>query len=52
MRRLNEYAHPLEDEPMQSAGGWSEPLNQILIINGTLLPGRLTMVIIKEKLGF
>jgi acyl-CoA hydrolase len=52
LRRLHEYSYPLEDERMQTAVGRSAQLNQILIIQGTLQPGRLTMVIVKENLGF
>ena len=51
LRRLQDYAYPLEDERMQSLAGRSAQLNQILTINGTLQPGRFTMVIVKEKLG-
>lgn len=51
LRRLQDYAYPLEDERMQSLAGRSAHLNQILTINGALQPGRFTMVIVKEKLG-
>jgi hypothetical protein len=52
LRRLQEYAYPLEDERMREATGRSTHLNQILIINGSLQPNRLKMVIVKEQLGF
>jgi hypothetical protein len=52
LRRVQEYAYPLEDERMREATGRSTHLNQILIINGSLQPNRLTMVIVKEQLGF
>ena len=52
LRRLQEYASPLEDERMREATGRSTGLNQILIINGSLRLGRLKMVIVKEQLGF
>lgn len=52
LRRLQEYALPLEDERMRAAIGRSTRLNQILIINGSLRPHRLKMVIVKEQLGF
>ena len=51
LRRLQDYAYPLEDERMQALAGRSAQLNQILTINGTLQPGRFTMVIVKEKIG-
>jgi hypothetical protein len=49
---LQEYAYPLEDERMGEATGRGAHLNQILIINGSLQPNRLKMVIVKEQLGF
>jgi hypothetical protein len=52
LRRLEEYVYPLEDERMREATGQSTHLNQILIINGSLQPYRLKMVIVKEQLGF
>jgi hypothetical protein len=52
LRRLHEYSYPLEDERMQTAVGRQAQLNQILIIQGSLQPGRLTMIIVKENLGF
>jgi YkgG family uncharacterized protein len=52
LRRLKEYALPLEDERMRAATGRSTGLNQILIINGSLRPNRLKMVIVKEQIGF
>jgi hypothetical protein len=52
LRRLQEYAYPLEDERMREATGRSTHLNQILIINGSLQPNRLKMVIVKAQIGF
>ncbi len=52
LRRLKEYSYPLEDARMQTAVGRSAQLNQILIFQGALQPGRLNMVIVKENLGF
>jgi hypothetical protein len=52
LRRLEEYALPLENERMRAATGRPSRLNQILIINGTFLPNRFKMVIVKENLGF
>jgi hypothetical protein len=52
LQRLKEYALPLEDERMRAATGRSTGLNQILIINGSLRPNRLKMVIVKEQIGF
>ena len=50
--RLQEYTFMVEDERMRSNTGRSAQLNQILIINGSLIPNRLRMIIVKEPLGF
>ena len=52
LQRLHEYTYPLENERMLSTSNRPAHLNQILIINGSLQPGRLKMVIVKERLGF
>jgi LUD domain len=52
LQRLQEYTLPLEEERMHAATGRGTGLNQILIINGSLRPNRLKMVIVKEQLGF
>jgi hypothetical protein len=52
LRRLQEYSFPLESERMQAAFGRPAQLNQILIIQGSLQPDRLKMVIVKEQLGY
>ena len=50
-RRIEEYSHPLEDARMQEAFGVHSSLNKILIINRDT-PGRITVVFVKENLGF
>jgi hypothetical protein len=50
--RLQEYSYALEDERMRAAMGRPAQLNQILIVRGSLQPGRFNMVIVKENLGF
>jgi L-lactate utilization protein LutC len=50
--RLHYHSLPLENERMQTTIGRPAHLNQILIIQGALFPGRFTMVIVKENLGF
>ena len=51
LRRIDEYTFPLEDERAQKAYGMHSALNQILIINGAR-PGRITVILIDEPLGF
>ncbi len=52
LRRLEEYSYPLENDRMQASVGRPSNLNQIWIAKGSLQPGRLTLVIVKENLGF
>lgn len=51
-QRLYEYAYPLEDERAQKAYGMRSGVNKILVVNKENKPGRITIVLVKEKLGF
>jgi len=50
-RRIAEYSYPLEDARMQEAFGRHSSINKTLIINRDA-PGRITIVLVKENLGF
>ncbi len=52
MRRINEYSLPLEDARAQAAYGIHSAVNKVLIINGEISPGRITVVLVDEVLGF
>ncbi len=52
LRRIDEYAFPLEDARAQEAYGISSGVNKILIINREIKPGRITVVLVDEVLGF
>jgi hypothetical protein len=52
LRRIDEYAFPLEDARAQAAYGVHSGVNKILIINRELTPGRITVVFVDEVLGF
>ena len=52
LRRIQEYCYPLEDVHMQQLYGVGTNINKVLIVNGELRPNRLTMIIVREKLGF
>jgi len=53
MRRLYEYALPLESERAKKAYGVpGSSVNKILIVNREVQPGRITVIIVGEKLGF
>jgi hypothetical protein len=52
MRRINEYALPLEDARALSAYGIHSAVNKVLTINREVVPGRITLVLVDEALGF
>ncbi len=52
LRRINEYAFPLEDARAQAAYGIHSAVNKVLIINGEIVPERITVVLVDEVLGF
>jgi hypothetical protein len=52
LRRIYEYCYPLEDARARRAYGVPSGVNNILIINKVMTPGRVTAIIVKERLGF
>jgi LUD domain len=52
MRRLELYSYPLEDARMHEAMNRPSSLAKILIVNKELFPGRSTIVIVREPIGF
>jgi len=52
MKRVYEYVLPLESERAMKAYGMGSSVDKVLILNKELTPGRITMIIAKEKLGF
>lgn len=52
LRRIEEYAFPLEDARAQAAYGVRSGINKVLIINREIQPGRITVVLVDEVLGF
>jgi hypothetical protein len=52
LRRVNEYALPLENARAQLAYGIHSAVNKVLIINREAVPGRITVVFVDEVLGF
>jgi L-lactate utilization protein LutC len=51
-KRLEEYVYPLEDEHMHQLYNTGTGVNKILIVNKEIRPNRITMIIVKEELGF
>jgi hypothetical protein len=52
LRRIEEYAFPLEDARAQAAYGVHSGVNKILIVNREWEAGRTTVVFVDEALGF
>jgi hypothetical protein len=50
--RINEYAYRLEDARAQAAYGIHSAVNKVLVINREITPGRITVVLVDEVLGF
>ena len=50
--RINEYAYRLEDARAQAAYGIRSAVNKIVVINREITPGRITVVLVDEVLGF
>ena len=52
LERIYEYALPLEDARAQAAYGVQSAVNKVLIINREVVPGRITVVLVDQLLGF
>jgi len=52
LRRINEYCFSLEDRRAREAYGVPSGVNNILIINRVIAPGRVTAILVRELLGF
>jgi len=52
LRRIEEYSVPLEEEHMQQLYKIGTEPNKILIFNKEFRPGRVTLILVKEELGF
>ena len=52
MRRIYEYDLPLEIEHMRQLYNMGTNVNKVLIVNREIRPNRITMIIVKEELGY
>jgi L-lactate utilization protein LutB len=52
LKRIYEYALPLENERTQKVYGTGSNVNKLLMISEEVNPQRLTIVFVNEKLGF
>ncbi len=52
MRRIYDHSLPLEDARLRATLGRASAVGKILIVNQEPMPGRVTVVLVKENLGF
>lgn len=52
IKRIYEYTLPLEDERILQAYGINSNVSKLLIVHKEVMPGRTTMILVKENLGF
>ena len=51
-RRIQEYCYPLEDAHLQELYKLHSNVNKVLIVNREIRPNRITMIIVKEEVGY
>jgi LUD domain len=52
LRRVEEHCLPLENERAQKAYGVNSALNRVLILNAEPHPGRVTILLLREAIGY
>jgi hypothetical protein len=52
LRRVEDHALPLESARTQAAYGWPSAINRLLILNAEPHPGRGTVLLLREAIGF
>jgi hypothetical protein len=52
LRRIEEYCLPLEEQHMQQLYQRSTGVNKLLIVSREIRPERVTLILVKEKVGF
>ncbi len=52
LQRIYEYCFPLEDRRARLAYGVASGVNNVLVINKAVAPGRITAILVNESLGF
>lgn len=51
-KRIEEYALPLESERLKKLYGIPSNIGKLLIINKEMMPNRITLIFVRERLGF
>lgn len=52
LRRVEEHALPLESARTQAAHGFPSAVNRLLILNAEPYPGRATVLLLRQAIGF
>lgn len=52
MQRIRDHVFPLEDKRMQDAYGMGSNLSKWVILEKEFVPGRITILLVEEALGF
>ena len=52
LRRVEDHCLPLESARTQEAYGWPSAVNRLLILNAEHQPGRGTVLLLREAIGF
>ncbi len=52
IKRVREHVFPLEDERAMKAYGFHSGTNKWAIIENEIIPNRINLILVKEKLGF
>ena len=52
LRRVEEHCLPLESERAQAVYGQPSAINRLLVMNAELHPGRATVLLLREAIGF
>jgi hypothetical protein len=52
LRRVEDHCLPLESARTQAAYGWPSAINRLLILNAEFQPGRGTVLLLREAIGF
>jgi LUD domain len=52
LRRIEDYVLPLESARTQAAYGWPSAVNRLLVLNAEPRPGRATVLLVREAVGF
>ncbi|MEO3749593.1 LUD domain-containing protein [Streptomyces sp. B6B3] len=52
LRRVEDHCLPLESARTQKAHGWPSAVNRLLVLNAEHRPGRGTVLLLREAIGF